>query len=325
MRLFPALAIAILACSGCAHNQLRWNTVKQSATLTDIYEQQVLNNLAMFVYDQGSLPFFSVPNSAATDVSGEGSVGAGFDWSDTSFLGSVLNLGGSRGMRQAWTLVPVSDPRRLERMRCAYQQVVWPISNGAESSCPNCSKVLDRFYLGSDTEKDLVTHTAESGRITTACLSSSLWFGYGPKECVPKDSCGCLKVGHYCGTYVWLLPGGQDQLSKLSIVMLDFATNAPPATPTREVEWYLDNNSLPATEANATHVVRATLPASTDTGVKIKTENGRTFGVLPQPVAGAKTSSTGASGEVLPPPTSSLGNPSMLEFRQDLQFLAPSP
>ena len=69
MRTYPVVLAAVglltYMAAGCTHTQLRWNTVQQSRTLTDIYEQQVLNNLAMFVYDPNSLPFFSFPNAGA--------------------------------------------------------------------------------------------------------------------------------------------------------------------------------------------------------------------------------------------------------------------
>ncbi|MFM2001710.1 MAG: hypothetical protein RI963_1136 [Planctomycetota bacterium] len=58
-----ATLIAVGLFSGCTHRQLRWNTTHQAQTLTDIYEQQVLDNLAMFVRNPNSTPFFAFPNA----------------------------------------------------------------------------------------------------------------------------------------------------------------------------------------------------------------------------------------------------------------------
>lgn len=54
-RFATALAIISLVTTGCSINrQLRTNTASHAHTLTEIYEQQVLDNLAMFVYDSNS-------------------------------------------------------------------------------------------------------------------------------------------------------------------------------------------------------------------------------------------------------------------------------
>lgn len=93
------LGILTLA-AGCAHRQLRWNTVRQSATLTEIYEQQVLDNLAMFVRDPGSLPFFAFPVGGGSDVTDEGSIGTDIRWNATTFVDDVLRISGRRNMRE---------------------------------------------------------------------------------------------------------------------------------------------------------------------------------------------------------------------------------
>ena len=51
--------------AGCTHVQLKRNTVRQAFTVGDIQQQQVLNNLARFVYDINSLPSFSIPTREA--------------------------------------------------------------------------------------------------------------------------------------------------------------------------------------------------------------------------------------------------------------------
>jgi hypothetical protein len=56
------LGCRLLAASGCTATQLRKDSVQQAQAVHDMEEQQVLDNLAMFVYDCNSLPYFSFPN-----------------------------------------------------------------------------------------------------------------------------------------------------------------------------------------------------------------------------------------------------------------------
>jgi hypothetical protein len=320
-----ALGLSTLT-TGCAHRQLRWNTVHQSATLTDIYEQQVLDNLAMFVYDSGSLPFFAFPNGGGADVTDEGSVGTDIRWNATTFVDDVLRISGRRNMKEAWTLSPVTDPRRLELMRCAYQQVVGNARRGpgASMSCPDCEKLYKRFYLGSPgSAQSVADHTNATGKVTSACLGGDQWFCWGCKKCVPKD-CKCLKVGHYCGVYVWLLPGGQDELSKLTLVILDYATNAPQTPPsppfrptTKEVTWYFDAAGNPTTKDQAHREVHAVVPYDQPTGFDENIRGSAAESqIFEEPVPAA---------EILPAPApfAPPNNPSFLLFENYRQFLTP--
>lgn len=246
--------------SGCAHTQLRWNTTHQSRTLTEIYEQQVLDNLAMFVHDPNSLPFFSTPSSGSSQVTDQGSVGSDLTWRRAiGFDAGILKLFGQRQMLESWSLSPVSDPRRLELMRCAYQEVVANCGIGpAFDGCPSCEKLRNRFYMGlSKGTKSLAEHSIETGKTTPTCLSPTCWLGCGCKKCVEVHG-KCCKVGHYCGTYVWLLPGGQNELSKLTLITLDYALNqpaSPPVARTVEAEFRLKADGTPVTSVNETATV----------------------------------------------------------------------
>lgn len=69
------------------------------------------------------------------------------------------------------------------------------------------------------------------GIITPYCIENShCWFCVGPKKAVPKE-CGCGFVGHYCDTWVWVPPAGRDELSKLTILIVDIAFYDPPQPP----------------------------------------------------------------------------------------------
>ena len=61
--------LAFIASPGCTHNQLRRSTLNTSSTLTEMQYQQVLDNLAMFVQNSGSLPFFALNSKGNVQIS----------------------------------------------------------------------------------------------------------------------------------------------------------------------------------------------------------------------------------------------------------------
>lgn len=251
--------------SGCAHQHLRWNTVQQSTTLTDIYEQQVLDNLARFVVDPHSLPSFAYPNLGGSDVSDSGNIGNDLSLNRAGFASNVFKVGGGRGMKEAWTLTPVYDVRRLELMRCAYQRAL--VCAGVYDDldgCPNCDKIQRAFYMGDAGSKtDVFEFTRQTGRTTPACFAFVRWFGVGGSECVPRH-CSGIKVGRCGDTYVWVLPGGQDELTKLTLTILDYAFS-PPGTKVpgdrKVVTWYIGSHGKPTTPNDAAQVIQMTMSA----------------------------------------------------------------
>ncbi len=265
---------------GCAHTQLRWNTTHQANTLTDIFEQQVLDNLAMFVHDPDALPSFAYPNQGGADVTDNGSIGSDTSWNRLGFSTEVLKLSASRNMKEAWTLTPVYDVRRLELMRCAYQHALFCAGlSGSMKVCPDCDKIQRTFYLGDYTSKyddnpaenSLATFSRKTGRTTPACFEAVAWLACGERKCLPKN-CKCVKMGHYCGTYVWVVSGGQDELTKLTFTILDYAFSpqAPKSNRTKEVTWYIGENGLPVIRENAAQEIKAIVPFSDK--VRLKTE-----------------------------------------------------
>ena len=210
------LSVVGLSLTGCTHTQLRNNTVKQSETVSDIYQQQVLDNLAMFAYDAQSLPFFAFPDQGTNQVTDNASASFGQQWLKDPFW--MLGLGADRTLQQTWTMEPVRDPHKLQLMRCAYQHAVATCLGGEVVSrdCPKCDTILDEFY----------GDPAHEGGVNKSCVlnwkEDHGWFGMGGKKDVPKD-CGCVLVGEYCGQYVWVLPGCRDKLSQLTLAILDYA------------------------------------------------------------------------------------------------------
>ena len=290
-RKYFIVAIALIG-TGCTHEQLRYNTIRQAETVSDVHQQQVLNNLAKFVESPNALPDFAWPKSGLTDVTDTGSASAGLNWSRVmsgAFLFSAVSLNGNamRTEKENWSLTPINDPRKLELMRCAYQKAVASCGiGGVAGDCPNCRKRWNKFYTGKayalnddrtvktdENDPTRVRNELEassagnkgSGVVTSECLypGCCTWFGYGTKKEVPKD-CPPNCIGRYSDTYVWVMPDGRDELTKLTLAILDYAVNNPPAPRMKEVVVYLDQSGNPAKRKDAVQKVTSTIPISAE-------------------------------------------------------------
>ena len=66
-------------------------------------------------------------------------------------------------------------------------------------------------------------------------------------------------VGQYCGVYVWVPPEGRDELTRLTLAILDYALHEPPVRLTKEIIYYVDDLGLPTLQKDAVGTVRATV------------------------------------------------------------------
>jgi hypothetical protein len=248
----PLLLLFISTSLGCTHVQLRNSTVSQARTLSDIYQQQVIDNLALFIYDPGALPHFAFANQGTTTIADQGTLALMNGWGRNAgfpllFSTEQLNPTLQRNAQEAWTLTPVTDPRKLELMRCAYQKTVSAFGlPGASGTCPDCEKCFRRFYADSDAAQS-------GGAVTSSCLGRGRWFGVGCQKCAPKH--GCRFVGHYCDIYVWTLPGFRNELAVLTLAVLDYAIHDAPAARTKQVVVSVDRHGVPvASDKHATQI-----------------------------------------------------------------------
>jgi hypothetical protein len=212
------------------------------------------------VYNRNSLPTFSYPNQSSSNVTDSGGAQVtpafgrstgGLFW--FSSLGTMFSA--NRAAQEAFTLNPVNDPRKLELMRCAYQQAVFNClqSGTAPEHCPDCQAIQKKFYTGSP---DGVIKDTAVGTVTSECFRKTCWFHWGCRKCLPKN-CDCLPVGHYCGCYVWVLPDGRDELTKLTLAILDYALNSAPVPLTKSVSYYIDEYGLPTSQSTSVGQVSA--------------------------------------------------------------------
>ncbi|MEM6779122.1 MAG: hypothetical protein AAF670_15800 [Planctomycetota bacterium] len=195
---------APLMLSGCATNQLRRTTPQHSDTLADIYEQQVLNNLARFCVNPGSTPSFAVPQSGTNAIAHGNQMNGGLNFNATTFTGSSLGLNGTRQQTVNWTIRAISNPVRLSLMKYVFQ---YATCRSTDQCGSDCLDQLTKFFEG-----DL-----------SSCRLPRCFYSVHDRKCEPIDRC-CEKSGEYCGTTIVVSKKNFDKLSRLTLAILDIAT-----------------------------------------------------------------------------------------------------
>ncbi len=216
------------AFGGCAHMQQKRNSVNQAITIADIYEKQVLDNLARFTVNPYATPAFSIASQATNGVTDHGEFGL----SDGAFTGKFFGFLSSNAARDNelnMTQDAVKDPRRLRLMQCAYQTAL----GISIDDCQNCCKLLGEW------KGDKAACWDQCG-ITCGwvCKSNS-------RKDIPK--CCCENYGVFCGTYVWVNPAYRNEFSKLVMTIIDFAAGDPAPDPNPvKATYYFGADGKPA-------------------------------------------------------------------------------
>jgi hypothetical protein len=173
---------------------LRRQTVHQGDTVADIHQQQVLDNLAKFVADPYSIPSFAVASSGSTQVADQGTAGLSLGWIRSGFSAAGLSLGGQRGQTTSWTTTPITDPRKLELMRCAYQRATSDCTGSPESiCCPDCRKRFNEFYTGRAFASKTVLNRENKQVKVYECDGQGRLSNLVPSPC--EDGQVCAKCG----------------------------------------------------------------------------------------------------------------------------------
>lgn len=242
-RLHVVVGAVLMMTCGCAHLQLQKNTVRQANTVGDIYEQQVLDNLARFVVNPYATPSFSVANQATNGITDHGEVGLAEGAFSARFW-AHLTAGGSRDQSHDFTMNPVTNPGRLRLMQCAYQAAI----GLPRDECDDCCKLMDE-WSGSQ-------HScADPCGITCGWVCTSTKWRDVPKCC-------CNRYGEYCGTYVWVAPCHHREFSKLVAAVLDYAAGDPKASfaETKLIEIYLTKDGCVSTNKEYSQKVTVVAP-----------------------------------------------------------------
>lgn len=146
----PILSVAVVVVScGCTHTQLRRNTVNQMATVHELQQQQVLDNLAMFVQNRFAYPYYSVVSQGTSQLSDSGTLAItnGFGRPAAFLFNSLgINPTAQRQATESWIINPVNDSVKLTLMRCTYQRAIEGCFGITVSACPNCEKLFEYFY-----------------------------------------------------------------------------------------------------------------------------------------------------------------------------------
>lgn len=204
-RTFSLLFLLMLVfASGCAHSQLQKQQNLQTGSISTLYEQQVLDNLAAFAANPGALPSFAIASSGGTTVAHSNTMNGGLTWTPFALMNGTAGLNGTRQINMNWTMTPVSDRARLELMKCIFQ---YATSQNSEDCCNDCLTQLTKFYDG-----DL-----------SACNLPQRF--YTTHRSKPKFSDNCQeKIGEHCGCYVSVAASKFECLSRVTLAILEIAT-----------------------------------------------------------------------------------------------------
>jgi hypothetical protein len=232
--------------AGCrTHQALRDNTVRTTSTLADLNYQQVLDNVARFVANPSTMPYFAVVNAGTITVADTKSASGSATYNPTLTLSQqgggalpvlslLANPSASRSLTENWSVVPVTDVDNLRRIRCAYELVVL---GGETTDCDNCRKILKDFYLGEQDRLD--------------CMLPAGWFHTGCKHDVPDNAC---YVSHCGDTFVWVISGDMEGFTRFTMTILDLATGKPHAPIRTVVKTYKADGKLDNTQVTTTEI-----------------------------------------------------------------------
>ncbi|GAA5508022.1 hypothetical protein [Novipirellula caenicola] len=251
--------LSLCSLSGCTARRLRIQSVQHAQTLSDIFQQQTLDNLAKFARDPNALPDFAIPTSGLSQVADTGEINGSLGWASRVFDSASLGGKGTRKTQADWTLKPISDPRKLERMRCLLQRAIAACGSSCRQGCPDCEKSLSKFFYG---DSHYAGSSSTSSEVDLSCLHSG-WFVVSCEKCAREKYDKCCLIGEHCGTVVCVPRGeGSNQLSLLTIALLDIAQNDPPTVAKKRVKAYLTDKGKLTTEANASFEVERELPVN---------------------------------------------------------------
>ena len=210
MRKIALAALLVTLACGCQEVQLRERAARLAGTVSDLHQQEVLDNLALLASKPGAMPYYLLPSQGTEQIARtiQATYTPGWDFITSGvYIGRYLfdkqtaALQGTNQNQETWQNLPISDPDKLLFMQSAYHSVL-----GIDDPY--------RPYL-------LQYYTTHSQWAHYEEMIQPGWLGVGGKKDVPKCAC---HVGHYCDTYIWVLPGHDNDLARLTLAILDIAT-----------------------------------------------------------------------------------------------------
>ena len=119
------LAIALLGCGGCTHRQLARNTALTATTVNTIQYRMVLDNLALFSCQPGSLPAHVRLADGTVQISNQ--AGFGESGGFTAFDGMPFGIdrwgpAGSTKVSEQWGTDAVENPIQVRELQTLYRK-----------------------------------------------------------------------------------------------------------------------------------------------------------------------------------------------------------
>ena len=230
------IACTLLFFTGCTHVQLRRDTLHQAEAVHDVQQQMVLDNLAMFVENPNALPYFSEISGGFSQVNDTGSGSANPTWLASGFASIGLTVSGNRVNQEQFAFSPITDPNRLTWMRCAYRSAVGAPLDPREAD--ECNAIIRTWDKSCSNCPPVPTDTPIAGN-TQWCLPSCGWF------CVVREHTSCGRqfvggdrlptdaqyVGRYGKTCIYVPKSGQQELGRLTMIVIGFASTQ------RQTSW----------------------------------------------------------------------------------------
>ncbi len=198
--LLPALLLASTTI-GCANQQLRFSTLRQTSTLPDIQQKQVIENFARLAFNAGDMPYYAIADTGTAVVTDGGSTGFSVAAVVKAFPSwNVSALSANRSIQETWSLKNENNPDRLKAMRAAYLSVL------------NHSTIepRDAELLNAVIQKD-PSYALHRG-----------WVCTGSKWDVPWKN--AWLVGHCGSSYAWVMPENAAEFSRFVLLILDIET-----------------------------------------------------------------------------------------------------
>ena len=224
-----------LVCCGCTHHQLTRNTALTATTVNSIQYRMVLDNIAMFSCQPGSLPAHVRLADGTVQISNQLSFGeaGGFSVLDGGpFTIEQWGPGGSSKVSEQWGTDAVSDPLQVIALQTIYRKAFGLQPVPTPNFIREAERAASESESGGGNSGDSDSGNSDSGdqngsapKLRAEDFDIPLgWFHIGQKRDVPKDAC---YVGRYGDRYAWVDAHGVDGLSQFTLAVLAITKSSP--------------------------------------------------------------------------------------------------
>lgn len=188
--------------------QPRKRTNQQLRTVSEVTQQQIMDNVAKVAANENGWPDYSRLSSGVIQVSDNAGASLGFVWDARTIVSETLGLSGGRQVSENWTTNAVTDPDRLRATWAVYHYTVY--GDVPNNETYNADEQLTQIF-GVDWRKQ---------------IPAPGWFKtYREHDYCERVECGCV-IGHACDCRTCVLPGHQQDLQQLTyaIIYIDSVT-----------------------------------------------------------------------------------------------------